>query len=63
MVIGAFIEVAGCFIIGPIFPVQSSVVYTCLGMFIMGLGSALAYLPALPYMIKISDHKFPGVHS
>jgi hypothetical protein len=27
----------------------------------MGLGGALAYLPALPFMIKVSKNKFEGV--
>jgi fucose permease len=62
MVTGALIEVLGCFIIGPIIPVEEDILWVCGGMFVMGLGGALAYLPALPYMIKVSDKKFEDVN-
>lgn len=61
MVAGVWIQVVGCLLIGPIFPVDRSVVWTCIGMFTMGAGSALAYLPTLPYMIKSADKKFDDV--
>jgi fucose permease len=53
MVVGIWIEVIGLMIIGPVLP-YSGWGWTAAGMFIMGMGSALAYLPTLPFMIANS---------
>ena len=61
MIFGAWIMVLGCLLIGPIIPVEQSVAWTIAGMFVMGAGSALTYLPTLPYMIKCAEKKFDNV--
>ena len=58
MIVGAWIEIFGCLLIGPVIPVDSHIGWTIAGMFVMGAGSALCYLPTLPYMIKCAEKKF-----
>jgi len=51
LLIGLFIEGVAFFFIGPSFGMPNELYLVIIGLSLIGLGSAWAYLPSLPYMI------------